>query len=331
MGMEFRIVLFSLDPKKARIAARHAFQRIAVIDHALSNYRVDSELMRLCKLAEPGLPIPVGNDLFRILAISKKMHRLSGGAFEISVGPLSELWKQSRRSHRLPTEKALAEAKARVGSEWIRLDHARHTVEFLKKGILLDPGGIAKGYAVDQALLVLRNNGIDSALVDGSGDIAASASPPGAPGWKIGISARDKNISKWIYLAHGAVATSGDRFGHVVIGGKSYSHIVNPKTGLGLVDSKAVTVFHRSCTYADALATSLSVLSVDQGKALIGRLEHAGALWDLGRKRKIQTPIPLSILPYIMERPKEHLTTKQQNPDPQKDPNHKKQTTAEKK
>ncbi len=305
MGVEFRILLFSLDAKKAQIAAKRAFERIEALDQALSNYKHDSELMRLCRLAEPGLPIPVSDDLFRILAISKRIHRLSGGAFEISIGPLTQLWKRSRRTHKLPNAKILAEAKARIGSSWIRLDPARHTVEFLRKGMLLDPGGIAKGYAVDQALLVLSQNGIQSALVDGSGDIAVSAPPPGLSGWKIAISPKGETITQRVLLTHAAIATSGDRYGRVVIGGKRYSHIVDPSTGLGLVDSKAVTVFHPSCTYADALATTLSILDPNKGRALIQRLGKAGTIVDLGPKGKIQVPKPLSLLPFIHEIPVE--------------------------
>ncbi len=321
MGVEFRILLFSLDAKKAKLAAKHAFQRIETLDQALSNYKPNSELMRLCRLAEPGLPIPVSDTLFRILAISKKIHRLSGGAFEISIGPLSQLWKHSRRSHKIPSAKTLSEAKARVGSQWIRLDPARHTVEFLKRNMLLDPGGIAKGYAVDQALLVLKQNGIRSALVDGSGDIAVSAPPPNLPGWKIAISPRGETITKRIYLSYAAIATSGDRYGRVVIKGKRYSHIVDPRTGLGLVDSKAVTVFHPSCAYADALATALSVLDPEKGRALIQKLGNAGAILDLGPKKRIQIPHPLNLLPYIHEIPVEIEA-------PEKDPSQQKKTKA---
>ena len=308
MGVEFRILIYSLDPERARLAARRAFQRIQALDDALSNYKPDSELMRLCRLAEPGLPIPVSEDLFRVLAISKRLHRLSHGAFEISVGPLTQLWRRSRKLHRLPKSEILAAAKKRVGSEWIRLDHARHTVEFLKRGILLDPGGIAKGYAVDQALLSLEKNGIHSALVDGSGDIAASDPPPDLPGWKIAISPSGDRVRTWVYLAHGAIATSGDLYGRVILGGKRYSHIVDPKTGLGLVDSKAVTVFHPSCTYADGLATALSVLSPGKGMALIRKLGKAGAILDLGPKGLLQEPADLGLLPYIQKIPVETIS-----------------------
>jgi thiamine biosynthesis lipoprotein len=301
MGVEFRIILYSLNPKTSQIAGQRAFQRIQALDQALSNFKNDSELMRLCRLAEPGLPIPVSADLFRVLAISKRLHRLSMGAFEITIGPLSQLWMKSRRTHKLPSQKEIEKAKENVGSTWIRLDHARHTVEFLKKGLRLDLGGIAKGYAVDQALKTLTENGILSALVDGSGDIAVSAPPPQVPGWKIAISPRGGDIDQWIYISHGAIATSGDRFGRVLLGGKRYSHIVDPKTGLGLVNSKAVTVFHRSCTYADALATTLSVLNPEKGIALIRRLGDSGTILYFESQEKKQEPIPLSLLPFIKE------------------------------
>ena len=173
----------------------------------------------------------------------------------------------------------MAEARAAVGYRHLQLDHATHTARLLVPGMRLDLGGIAMGYAVDEAIAVLRARGIDRALVDASGDIGVGDSPPGKMGWTIGVVplSADGTPSREILLANAAVATSGDAFQHVEIDGKRYSHIVDPRTGLGLTDRIGVAVIARDCLTADSLGTAVSVLGPKAGLALVEDTPGAAA------------------------------------------------------
>src|SRR5262249_28184538 len=154
----------------------------------------------------------------------------------------------ARRTHELPDAKELSRARALVGYQNLRLDAKARTVQLLKPGMQLDLGGIAKGYSADEALAVLRKNGITRALVAAGGDIAVGDAPPDVDGWKIGIAPLedpDKKPTRYLILQNAAMSTSGDAEQYVEISGKRYSHIVDPRTGIGLVGRQSVTVVAR--------------------------------------------------------------------------------------
>jgi thiamine biosynthesis lipoprotein len=190
------------------------------------------------------------------------------------VGPLTSLWRQARRAGRLPSAERLAAARQAVGPEALRLHPAARAVSLERPGMRLDLGGIGMGYAVDRALEVIGRHGIAAAMVDASGDIGVSGPPPGSPGWSIAIAplraARpDGDAGERLILVHQAVTTSGDAFQAVEIAGRRYSHIVDPRTGLGVAGPAAVTVLARDCTTADALATAASVLGPARARRMI--------------------------------------------------------------
>jgi thiamine biosynthesis lipoprotein len=280
MGTRFRIVIYARDEKAANDAARAAFDRIAVLDRMMSDYRPDSELMQVCRNAVEH-PVHVGAELFFVLSRAQEVSRLSGGAFDITVGPVVRLWRRARKSHSMPDPLQLAEARELVGYQNIQLDEKLRTVRLLKRGMQLDLGGIAKGYAADEALLVLKKRSIDRALVAAGGDIAVSGPPPDAPGWKIGIAPlEDPNAkpSRYVLLHDAAVSTSGDAEQYVEIDGKRYSHIVDPKTGIGLVGRQSVTVVAPAGIMADSLTKVVSVLGPDRGFEIIERRPGVASL-----------------------------------------------------
>jgi thiamine biosynthesis lipoprotein len=285
MGTWFKIRLYAPDEAAAGQAARAAYARIAYLDGIMSDYRPTSELMRLCKKFEAaggGEPVRVSDDLFFVLRRGQEVARRSGGAFDVTVGPLVRLWRRARRSQLMPGADELAQARQRVGYESVRLDPKRQTVQLLKAGMQLDLGGIAKGYAADEALAVLRKHGIDRALVAAGGDIAASGPPPGEKGWKVGIApleAPEGTPERYLLLSRGAVSTSGDAEQYVEIGGKRYSHLLDPHTGLGLVGRQSVTVMAREGILADSLTKAVSVLGPERGLALIDATEGTAALF----------------------------------------------------
>ena len=284
MGTEFTLVLYTLDHDLASRASRAAFARIHDIDGALTDYDPNSELMRLCSKAG-GPPVPVSADLFTVLSRAKELHDRSEGAFDPSIAPVIRLWRRARREKKLPDLALLAKALALVGGEAIRLDREHQTVELTRTGMKLDLGGIAKGYASGEAIAVLKREGITSALVAGSGDIVASDPPPGRPGWTIGISPleaepqTDGTLGRTVVLSNAAISTSGDAEQFVEIGGKRYSHVVDPKTGLGLTDRRSVTVIALEGALADGLDTTACVLGVEKGLALVESFPGASALF----------------------------------------------------
>jgi len=280
MGTRFKIVLYAPDEATANHAAKTAFERIASLDHIMSDYSPTSELMQLCKKAGSN-PVRVSAELFFVLSHAQKVSRLSNGAFDVTVGPIVKLWRRARRSQQLPDADELARARAVVGYQNVKLDKKARTVQLLKPGMQLDLGGIAKGYSADEALAVLKQHGITRALVAAGGDIAVSDAPPDAKAWKIGIAPlEDPNHkpSRYLFLQNAAVSTSGDAEQYVEIDGKRYSHIVDPKTGIGLVGRQSVTVVARKGIDSDSLTKVVCVLGPKRGFAILDAIPEIASL-----------------------------------------------------
>ena len=272
MGVQVRLVLYAPNEPAAVEAARAAFARIAELEDIMSDYRPASELMRLSARfsdAPGGPPVPVSADLFSVLAQAQHLAEVSDGAFDVTVGPYVKVWRQARKDGRLPPPAVREAAAERVGWTSVRLDSARQTVQLLAPSMQLDLGGIAKGYAADEALGVLQNHGIDRALVEIGGDVAVSGPPPGRAGWRIRIENAEPGHPADTTLAHAAISSSGDTEQFVEIDGTRYSHVVDPRTGLGLTDRIAVTVVAPSATLSDGLATLLGVLGPERGAAVV--------------------------------------------------------------
>jgi len=280
MGVPFRIVLYATDQQKASSSARAAFDRIKQLNDILSDYDDDSELSRLSRTSGQGHAVKVSDDLWRVLIEARKFWEQSNGAFDVTVGPFVNLWRRARRAKALPDPVILAETRKAVGYGNLELDAKEQTAKLLVPNMRLDLGGIAKGYAVDEALKVLRAHGVSRALIAGAGDMAAGDPPPERKGWRIEIAPLDvpnAPPARFVLLANRALSTSGDLFQHVEIDGARYSHIVDPRTGIGLTDHSLVTVIARDGTTADALATAVSVLGPKAGLKLIESTKGAAA------------------------------------------------------
>jgi thiamine biosynthesis lipoprotein len=208
------------------------------------------------------------------------------------VGPCVNLWRRARRQHQLPDPERLAQARQAVGYQHLRLNPKRRTVELLVPNMRLDLGGIGKGYAVDEALRVLRQKGIASALVEGGGDVAVSDPPPGKKGWRFNLSSLDVTNAppaRFLLLRHAAISTSGDLYQRLEIDRKRYSHIVDPRTGIGLTDHSLVSVVARDSITADSLTKVASVLGPEKGLRFIESTRGAAAriLRDPGQKVEV--------------------------------------------
>jgi thiamine biosynthesis lipoprotein len=268
MGLPFRIVLHAPDGTTATNAAEAAFARIAELNSILSDYEEGSELSRLSRSSGSGQAVAVSPDLWQVLAKSEEVSRASDGAFDLTVGPFVQLWKRARRQRELPTTHQIATARASVGWRYVELDAARHTALLRVPHMRLDPGGIAKGYALDEAAKVLRARGVDRFLVSGGGDMVAGEPPPGQRGWRVEVGVFDTTNApspRFVSLRNYALATSGDVFQRAEIGGVRYSHIVDPHTGLGLTDHSLVTMLAPTGITADALSKVVSVLGPERG------------------------------------------------------------------
>lgn len=280
MGSPFRIVLYSEDETVAKKAARAAHDRIAELDGCFSDYNPESELSRFSENAG-GPPVRLSPDLFAILQRSKSWHERSGGAFDVTVGPAVRQWRRAGRDHKMPTAENLSKARSLISSDGLTLDPEARTGQLAKPGMKLDLGGIAKGWASDEALRVLQREGITSALVAGAGDIVVSGPPPGKTGWVIGVAPLENpeaTPERYFSLKDAAVSTSGDAERFVEIEGKRYSHIVDPRTALGVIDRASVTIISKEGATADALATAVYALGSEKGLPLVENTTGAACL-----------------------------------------------------
>lgn len=289
MGSPVLIVLYTKDAESANQASKLAYQRMAQLDHAFSDYNNDSELMKLVErfAAEPAEPVAVSQDLFDILKRARTISESTSGAFDVTAAPVIRQWRRARRDRRMPTEKNLQEALARVDYRRIQLSENPNRVQ-LVTSTRIDLGGIAKGFAAVSVLRTLSARGIDSALVSVAGDIAVGKAPPGRIGWKVQVAGLNPSTDKplaMLELENATISTSGDAERFVEIDGRRFSHIVNPRTGLGVERRATVTVIGALDQSADAYATSLYLLGVE-GPNLLGRLKPEPSLAVLWMEEK---------------------------------------------
>ncbi|MFZ2643991.1 MAG: FAD:protein FMN transferase [Verrucomicrobiia bacterium] len=294
MGMRFQIVLYAADEKTAEEAANAAFRRIKEINTIMSDYEPDSELSRLSRTSGSGQAVPLSERLWFVLSQAQEFSRRSDGAFDVTVGPCVWLWRKARREHRLPDPATLAEAMRAVGYKNVQLDPERHTAKLLAPNMRLDLGAIAKGYAVSEAVTVLRGRGIASALVVGGGNMTMSDPPPGKAGWRIAIPTLNspdttEEKTRYVLLSRMALSTSGDFFQFLEIGGKHYSHIVDPRTGIGLTDHRQVVVIASDGITADGLSTCVGVLGPKAGMEMITSTPGAEVLITQKPGDKVET------------------------------------------
>jgi FAD:protein FMN transferase len=276
MGTRFRIVLHAPDKDAAITAATAAFKRVRELETVLSDYKATSETMKLgaANDRDPGKAIAIGDDLATVLDHALDVSKQSDGAFDATVGPLSKLWREARKANQLPADADRAAALAKVGWKQVELDRERKTVRLKLAGMRLDFGGIGKGYAADQALAVLKRHGCPRALVAAAGDITVGDAPPDRDAWLVDIEPLGAGTpKKQVRLVNASVSTSGDLYQFVQIGGTRYSHLLNPKTGLGLTGFVRATVVAKHGWQADALTKAACLMPAETATKLIDSLD----------------------------------------------------------
>ena len=271
MGSTIDMVVYAANEPLAQKQIDSGLAEIERLSLILSNYDANSEISKLC--ASPkGLPTEVSDDLAAVLDHSRRWYRLSDGCFDITVGPITKLWRESRKQKRLPNPFDIDAAKQRCGWEYVQVDSAR--VSFQKSDMLLDLSGIAVGYIIDKAFAKMLDNGSKYVLINAGGDIRLGDAPPGSGGWRVTIAGLGKAsppIAK-LNLSNCAITTSGDLNQYVEIDGRRYSHFVDPKTGSPIERRQSVTAIAANTVDADAGATALAVLGALRSQELFEQL-----------------------------------------------------------
>ncbi|MEE9394944.1 MAG: FAD:protein FMN transferase [Planctomycetota bacterium] len=266
MGVKFRLVLYANSKSKAAAAARAAFDRISRLERIFSDYRANSEARRLTTAAE-SQTVRVSKDMSRILKVSLKIAAQSGGAFDPTLGALTQQWRRARTLQQELSPAQIETARAQTGWEKLTWSPKDSTLRHDCPGLAFDFGGIAKGDAADEAAKVLESMGYRQYLIDAGGDLRLGAAPPGKTGWSVQLGYQGETR----HLSHCGVATSGATFKYLLQASRRQSHILDPGHGKGLVTDQELTCIANNATLADALATAGSVLGEGPKREALAR------------------------------------------------------------
>ncbi len=280
MAVPVRLIIYADSKSEADDAAEAVYRRFDELNQEMSDWSPESELVRACRDSSETLaPVPISSDLYQVLNASRYYTQLTGGVFDPSVSPVVKLWRRSRSFGTRPPEDLLTRAKELIGLDQWELfpptgdQPARFSVA--QKNVRLDLGGIAKGMAIDEGYQILAQRGLTVSLVDAGGDLRCGDPPPGKEGWMISIASLEKETPlEYRSLQHCAVATSGDTFQFIEIDGVRYSHLIDPRSGEPITRRTVVTIFAPTAIEADPLASAVTILGPEEGKALIQRLEN---------------------------------------------------------
>lgn len=285
MGTNFTIVTYGSNAEYLEEVTEQAFGEIDRLDHQMSTYRPESELSLINRQAYRQRVV-VEPRLFNLLERSLRFSEETGGAFDMTVGPLMKAWGFFRGRGRLPQSSELARVLRRVGYRHVKLDAARRTIHFDEPGIEIDLGGIAKGYAVDEVVKILKSEGIHQALVSsGTSSVYALGSPPGQKGWKISVRnpLHLKQAACVLRLQNVSLSVSGDYEKFFKLGGKTYAHIMDPHTGMPVENMLSTVVISPSATDSDALSTAFFVEGIKRSRVYLQHHSNLTAIFYLPR------------------------------------------------
>jgi thiamine biosynthesis lipoprotein len=280
MGTEVRISVWTDDEEKADPAIAQAFDEIQRLENLMTTWKPDSEVSRINEAAGEH-PVQVSDDTLEVIEMAQKASQLSGGAFDISFYALHGLWKfDEDLEKKIPDKKILAHQLKLVDYRQIKVDHDKKTVFLAKKGMGIGLGGIAKGYAVDRAVKVLREKGFPNAIVQAGGDLMCAGTKGGGP-WTAGI--RDprggrSDVFATLKLMDHAFSTAGDYERYFFLDGKRYHHIIDTKTGFPSMKSRSVTIYAPTALLADALDDAVFIMGWKAGIDLVESIDDVGAV-----------------------------------------------------
>ncbi len=288
MGSPFNIIIVIADSVKANHLAQKSFELVDSLSHIFSNYDSSSELSKI-NAAAGLLPFKMSPAMLDLVLKAEQAFIQSKGAYDISIGPLSVLWRNARKSKAFPSSTTVMATKKLVGLGQVKINKRLGTIFLPSPGMQLDFGGIAKGYIAQWVIDYLKTSGIQQALADAGGDIVMSGAPMNSKGWVIGVNlpeTTDDLLNKKLQVSNCSVATSGDVYQYFEKEGLKYSHIINPLTGYGVTNLRNVTIIAKTGATADWLATACSILPIKQAKAL-ALSNHAALLVSTLQKGKL--------------------------------------------
>jgi len=260
MGMPVDLTLYGVSTAEAEKALSAFSNRVVKLEAVLSGYQSDSELRRLNASAGKPAGMRLSKPLFHVLSYGQALAVESKGAFDVTVGPLVQVWRLSRAKGQVPSIALIEQARTRVGYHLVERRQFEGVAVLRVPKMRVDLDAIAKGYILDEGIEVLRRHGIASALIDAGGDIRVSGPPPGRDGWTIAIAGVDDAS---LVLRDVAVATSGDAVQYIEKDGVRYSHIIDPRTGWGVTNRCQATVIAPTAMEADGLASWICVVGVE--------------------------------------------------------------------
>jgi thiamine biosynthesis lipoprotein len=280
MGNRFEITVVSDDAAWAEERIDNAVAEISRIEKLLTTFNESSQTAAINKMAGVE-PVKVDKEVFDLIYRSLKISSLTQGAFDITYGSIDKsLWNFDVNMTALPSKETAKKMVRLINYRNVVLDEKRCTVFLKEKGMRIGFGGIGKGYAADKAKNLLQQKGVQSGVVNASGDLVTWGTQPNAKPWTVGIADPYARFQPFSYLEIGdmAIATSGNYEKYAVINGKNYSHTIDPKTGLPVSGIKSVTVICPSAELADALATPIMVMGVKAGLALINQMKNIACI-----------------------------------------------------
>lgn len=287
MGTVFEIEAYGEDADRAAEAVEEAFAAIRRADEIMSDYREESELSRLNREGAGGF-VPLSPDLYEILQKSAAYSRLTDSAFDVTVGPLVDAWRRASEQGRLPSDRERTQLLPLIGSAHLLFAEQEQAVRLGRSGVKVDLGGIAKGWAVDRAAQILRQRGIERALISaGTSSLYAMGSPPGQQAWNIAVRhpLREDEILAVVSLRDQSLSTSASYEKHLRIGGRTYSHILDPRSAAPVESMWSSTVIAPDAVESDALSTATFVLGLERAERLLRKLGRPAVLVGKGNRR----------------------------------------------
>jgi len=280
MGNRFELSVVAADEQWANRQIDAGIQEIQRIEQLLTTFNDQSETNRVN--ANAGImPVEVSRETFSLIQRSLRISDLTQGAFDISYGSIDKrLWNFDQQMTELPDKETAKKMVRLINYRNIVLDDEKCTVFLREKGMRIGFGGIGKGYAAERAKQVMKQNGVESGVVNASGDLTTWGLQPNGKQWTIAISNPNAAQEAFSYMniSDMAVATSGNYEKFVMIGGKKYSHTINPRTGLPVTGIKSVTIITTNAEIADAMATPVTIMGINTGLDLINQMKNIEAV-----------------------------------------------------